>query len=127
MGSGAGDIAIIFGYMKMLDPTSVVRENEQAPAENAGGVPAQVRNMYNKLMQGDKLPDEVRQMYVDAAGKLYSQVAQNVGDVNKRYAARAGAWGVDPSHFQVVPEEYQPFKTPSPTQPTDYKSKYGLD
>lgn len=112
MGSGAGDIAIIFGYMKMLDPTSVVRENEQATAENAGGVPDQVRNLYNKLMNGDKLPANVRQMYVDSAGKLYGQVAKNVDDVNTRYKTRAGSWKVDFNNIGVNPEVYDPLVLP---------------
>jgi len=37
--TGAGDLGIIYGYMKMLDPGSVVREGEFATAENASGVP----------------------------------------------------------------------------------------
>jgi len=114
MGSGAGDIAIIFGYMKMLDPTSVVRENEQATAENAGGVPDQVRNYWNKLLAGDKLPPNVRQMYVESAGKLYEQVSKNVQDVNTRFGNRSKAWGVDPTHFQVNPEVYDPLNVGGP-------------
>jgi len=44
-----GDIGLIFSYMKALDPGSVVREGEQASAQNAAGVPEQIRNAYNRL------------------------------------------------------------------------------
>ena len=49
-GTGAGDAAIVFGYMKMLDPTSVVREGEQATTRNAVGVPEAIRGMYNQRL-----------------------------------------------------------------------------
>ena len=38
--NAAGDMALIFSYMKMLDPNSTVREGEYATAEAAAGVPA---------------------------------------------------------------------------------------
>ena len=50
--SGATDIALVFGYMKVLDPNSVVREGEFATAANAGGVGETVRNYYNKILEG---------------------------------------------------------------------------
>lgn len=53
--SAAGDIAVLFGYMKMLDPGSVVRESEFATAANAAGVPEQIRNAWNRLMTGQRL------------------------------------------------------------------------
>ena len=42
--SPASDMSLVFGFMKMLDPSSVVRETEYATAKNATGVPDQVRN-----------------------------------------------------------------------------------
>jgi hypothetical protein len=33
----ASDMSLVFGFMKMLDPASVVREGEYATAKNAGG------------------------------------------------------------------------------------------
>ena len=40
--TAVGDLSLIFGYMKMLDPGSVVREGEFATAQNAAGVPVGV-------------------------------------------------------------------------------------
>ena len=51
--SPAGDIAMVYGFMKVLDPSSVVREGEFATAQNAGSVPDSVRNMYNKALSGE--------------------------------------------------------------------------
>lgn len=55
--SAAWDIALVFSFMKMLDPWSVVRESEFATAENAQGVPQQIINGYNKLLTGKRFWD----------------------------------------------------------------------
>jgi hypothetical protein len=68
--SAAGDLSLIFAYMKMLDPTSVVRESEQATAENARGVPDSVRNLYNRVFEGEKLAVDQRKDFVYTAGDL---------------------------------------------------------
>ena len=39
MPDAAGDMALIFSYMKMLDPNSTVREGEYATAQDAGSIP----------------------------------------------------------------------------------------
>ena len=71
-GTAAGDLSTIFAYMKILDPISVVREGEQATAENARGIPESVRNIYNKVMSGQKLTPDQRKDFSDRAGDLYS-------------------------------------------------------
>ena len=98
--------------MKMLDPTSVVREGEQASAENTAGVPAAIRNTYNRIMSGDKLSPEARQQLLAAAEQVYTQAAQNLGDLNKRYSGIATNWQLDPGRVVQVPETYDPLQLP---------------
>lgn len=106
--TGAGDIAMVFGYMKMLDPTSVVRESEQATAENAVGVPAQIRNLWNKVYSGEKLPPEARQQIAEAANQIYQQSAANVGDTNSRYGSIADRYQLGADNIVQKPEQYDP-------------------
>lgn len=70
MGGGPASIALVFKFMKALDPQSVVRESEFATAENSAGVPESVRNMYNKLMEGEKLGEAQIGQFIDAANVL---------------------------------------------------------
>lgn len=79
-GSGAGDLAIVYGYMKMLDPTSVVREGEFATAEKTAGIPQQIVGMYNKVLNGQRLAPDVREEFMKMAGGLYQR---NFADVTK--------------------------------------------
>jgi hypothetical protein len=69
--SAAGDLSLIFNYMKMLDPGSVVRESEFATAQNSAGVPDRIRNMYNRVLSGERLGTEQRNDFVDRANRLF--------------------------------------------------------
>lgn len=68
--SGPASIAMVFKFMKALDPTSVVREGEFATAENSAGVPEAIRNTYNKLMEGGRLGDQQVKSFVSTARDL---------------------------------------------------------
>ena len=70
--SAAGDMALIFNYMKVLDPGSTVREGEFATAQNAGGVDTRVRNVFNKVRSGQMLDESQRKDFLSRAEKLYS-------------------------------------------------------
>ena len=58
--SPAGDLSMIFNYMKILDPGSVVRESEFATAANSGSVPQRIRAQYNKVVAGERLDKNMR-------------------------------------------------------------------
>lgn len=75
--SGPASIAMVFKFMKALDPTSVVREGEFATAENSAGVPETVRNAYNKIMQGGRLGDEQISQFVSTAKQLANNSIQS--------------------------------------------------
>ena len=66
-GTPAGDIALIFGFMKIQDPGSTVREGEYATAENSASIPDRVRQAYNKAIEGDKLTPEQRADFLNTA------------------------------------------------------------
>lgn len=61
------DIALVFAFMKSVDPTSSVREGEFATASNAGGIDARLRNMVNNVISGERLTPEQRANLVQTA------------------------------------------------------------
>lgn len=65
--SAAGDLALIFNYMKILDPGSVVREGEFATAQNAAGIPDRIRAQYNQVLNGQRLAETQRQDFLNQA------------------------------------------------------------
>lgn len=106
--SGAGDLGVIYGYMKMLDPGSVVREGEFATAENASGVPTYVANLYNKLLNGERLTEDQRKEFVGASNDLYKKEAGKMDQLNSQYTDIAKAHGIDVSKVITAPKNYDP-------------------
>jgi len=90
----AGDLSMIFAYMKLLDPNSVVREQEFANAQNAAGVPDRIRNAYNNAMKGTRLTPEQRQQFVAQAEGIFNSAKQNQKKVRQTYSNRAKQWEI---------------------------------
>lgn len=101
--SAANDLALIFSYMKMLDPGSVVREGEFANAQNAAGVPDQIRNAYNKARSGERLNPQQREQFLSSAGDVYRSRLGRYNELAEQYRGYASDYGADPNRV-AVPE-----------------------
>lgn len=85
--SAAGDLALIFNFMKMLDPRSVVRESEFRSAEQAKAwlsrseeegiiIPSTIRTVIQKAQPGEKgafLLPEQRKDFVGRSKQFFSR------------------------------------------------------
>ena len=100
--SPAGDLALIFNFMKVLDPGSVVREGEFATAANAGAVDERVRGLYNRVISGERLAPEQRSDFADRATRLYSGAQNQYQSLADQYSAFASSAGLPPE--QVIPD-----------------------
>ncbi len=90
--TAAGDLALIFNFMKMLDPGSVVREGEFATAQNTAGVPDRLRNQYNKLISGERLTTRQRRGFrkeaknqFDSAKRRNDKTIDSFVNLGKRF------------------------------------------
>lgn len=90
--NGPGDIALITGFMKMLDPGSVVRETEFATARDTAGLFTQLQNRLEKAQNGQLLSPQQRreyvalsQKYLDSAQTKANQEKKDLGIVVKNY------------------------------------------
>jgi hypothetical protein len=81
-GDAFGDIAAIFGFMKMLDPTSVVREGEFAVASSAGGLFERMKIIMQQADNGQRLTPEMRQEIMALSNELVD--TYNVAYQSKR-------------------------------------------
>ena len=85
--SAAGDLSLLFNYMKMLDPGSVVRESEFANAAATGGLGERFIAAGQKLKVGERLSPAMRSDFVDRAEKLFKakerQFRQGEGEFRK--------------------------------------------
>ena len=95
--SAAGDLSLIYAYMKMVDPGSTVREGEYANAENSGGVPDKLRVTYNKMLNGERLSDGMRADFINTSQSIFSAQKQSYDNVTKQYQKLAESYGLDPN------------------------------
>lgn len=116
--SAAGDLALIFSFMKILDPTSVVREQEFANAQNAAGVPDRIKAMYNKVLTGERLPPKQREDFLSQARNIYKGQATRQKVVRKRYEDLANKAAVDVDYVvgEQIQEPGSPPQTATPPQ-----------
>lgn len=87
--SAAGDLSMIFNYMKMLDPGSVVRESEFATAAQSGSYGARIQGMVQKALTGERLADSVRADFIDRANKLYKAALDGHVQLENEYGILA--------------------------------------
>lgn len=99
--SAAGDLALIFNYMKVLDPGSTVREGEFATAQNSGGVDDRTRALWNKVINGERLSDNIRKDFVDRSDRLYKAAEGNQMEIENNYESIAKRGGMNPQNVVI--------------------------
>lgn len=102
------DLALIFSFMRALDPGSVVREGEFATAQNAAGVPEQIRNQFNRLVSGERLSPQQRREFGQTADRLYKAERETYNAQATRYRQLAEAQGINPDFVARRYVEDQP-------------------
>lgn len=101
--SGPGDMSMIFSYMKILDPTSVVRESEYKNARDAIGKIPQLGNIPKRWTKGDQLTEEGRQGFLALARQLYAAKKTDRDNVVNQFKAQADEYGIP--HKVLFPDE----------------------
>lgn len=139
--SAQNDLALIFSYMRMLDPTSVVREGEFANAQNAAGVPDRIRNEYNRLRDGQRLNPEQRTGFVNSAKGLHDQAKSQIDAYREQYSGLAREYnyapervvgrstasgGAAPRGASAIPAAAVDFLRKNPNMRAAFEQKYGV-
>jgi len=84
IGGGPPAIAMVYKFMKSLDPASVVKEGEFITAEQSSGLPTQVSNFYNKLVKGERLePGQILEFVNTAQQLANSAIDSSTTEVSK--------------------------------------------
>jgi hypothetical protein len=121
-------MSLIFAYMKMLDPGSVVREWEYATAQNAGNVWDKIINLYNKAVTWNKLTQSQRDEFLNTAKSLMDGMTVNYNNILDDYSSYITRWG-DSNKIgkrgTFITDEYIKkywWTTPQSTTQTTYQS-----
>ena len=99
--SAAGDLSLVFNFMKLLDPGSTVREGEFANAQNSGGVSDITRAKYNSLISGERLSTNIRKDFEERAKKLYNKAKQTQDKTVSEYSRLSKKYKLDPANVII--------------------------
>jgi hypothetical protein len=113
--TGPGDIALITGFMKMLDPGSVVRETEFATARDTAGLYDRLLNTSQKLQSGQlfTLDSKQRTEYVNLAKQYLDSAQKKAGEDKKALEVVVKNYKLNPDNV-FGPETAAPPSSPSP-------------
>ena len=100
--TSGSDLSLIFQFMKVLDPTSVVREGEFATAQNSGSAFERVGNLYNRVLNGTRLNERQRQDFLQQGRALAQASERTYAPVAERYRSYAQDYGVSPDRVAPV-------------------------
>ena len=101
-GTAAADLSMIYSYIKLLDPGSVVREGELALAGQTSGVPDRILNLYNKLTEGQTtLTATQRANFLEEGRGLFKEQLLSQLDTERDFRSIATKRGTDPD--EAVP------------------------
>lgn len=103
--TAASDLSLVFAFMKILDPTSVVRESEQASATNAAGVPDRIRSLFNRVQKGTRLTPAQRADFLARAGDLVRGYQTSQDEIMAEYQTVSDNRGLNADNIFVG---YQP-------------------
>jgi len=111
--TGAGDMSLLYSYVKMLDPGSVVRESEFATAAASGSFGERVQGAMQRVMSGQRLPDTLRKDFIVEAKNIYTQQNKAAKRLEDQYTGIAERNGLNPKNVIVnyaAPDEQQKSK-----------------
>ena len=106
---GAGDMSLLYSYVKLLDPGSVVRESEFATAAQSGSLGQRVQGAVNQILSGQRLSPDLRESFRKEADKIYQAQKEGATRIGGKYRDLAKSYNLDPSRVVV---EYAPPEMP---------------
>ena len=114
-GTAFGDISLVFGLMKVLDPGSRVTSGEVASVENAGGIQEKIRNLYNRALKGESLLPEQRQDIINQMSNVFGAARDQQTRLIEDEIEFARRNNIDPR--DLVPQEVRPIALPNTKLP----------
>lgn len=126
---GAGDLTVVYGWAKAMDPNSVVREGEVGMAQQASGPLARAQHFASKyrLQEGGSLPPQVRKQLIEEMRTKGRQLNLAYSQSYKQTAEMLRQAGLDPSilgphegdKFAAAEQQYVRANNQSGVGPTD--------
>lgn len=102
-GNAIAQHSLVFNYMHVLEPTSVVREGEYAAVAKRNGVGDRVANLIALVDRGTFLPKQQVQEIQDELDRIVATKQPMLKNRMDQFRRRAERWGVDPANVIFDP------------------------
>jgi len=99
--TGAGDMSLLYSFVKLLDPGSVVRESEFAAAAASGSFGERIQGAMQRVISGQRLPDSLRNDFIREADNLYTSQKEGADRLTASYTGMAKRMGLNPENVIV--------------------------
>ena len=106
---GVGDLAMVFSFMKMLDPGSVVRESEFSAAQNTAGLLQKLRVAAAQIKEGDLLSDEQRTSFLELSKKFLDAGRLHMAKIRLDKGLQVKNYGLNPVNIfgsEIAPPSF---------------------
>jgi hypothetical protein len=132
----AGDYGVIFGFLKILDPGSTVREGEFATVEQSRGISDSLRATYNKVVAGERLSPEQRKQFTEGAINGFQTQQAALDSYRDSILEVAKRKGIDQENIfidsdlrpkKITDKEGREVAAPKGTKLTSFSSENVLD
>lgn len=87
--TGAGDMSMLYQYVKLLDPGSVVRESEFATAAASGSFGERIQGAVKGILEGGRLNQSLRAEFLNEANNVYAGQKQGYDRAKNTYKGLA--------------------------------------
>ena len=99
--TGAGDMSLLYSYVKLLDPGSVVRESEFATAAASGSFGERIQGMAQRVLSGQRLPPDLRTDFIREADSIYTSQKSGADRLENQYRDIAKRNNLNPENIIV--------------------------
>ena len=106
---GVGDLAMVFSFMKMLDPGSVVRESEFAQAQNTAGLLQKLQVAAESIKKGDLLSDTQRNNFLNLSKKFLEAGRLHMAKIRLDKGLQVKNYGLNPVNIfgsEIAPPSF---------------------
>lgn len=128
--TAAGDMSLIYGINKIMDPGSTVREGEFANAQATTSAMGQLQGLYRRVMTGQRLTPEQRQDFLKTAAQLQSAQRTQQDQLDDQFRGLSGRYGINSDEVVLKifedPETGEQKVVPVPAQKPQVPQATGL-
>jgi hypothetical protein len=106
---GPGDLALVFSFMKMLDPGSVVRESEFSAAQNTAGLFQKLEVAAENIKKGDLLSPKQRQSFLELSKKFLEGGNNSMIKIRRDKGIQANNYGLNAANifgYELAPAKW---------------------